>query len=68
MSDIVERHPHRVLTLREWAKLNSIGYRTAHRLIASGKGPRLTQLSDRRVGVREVDNAAWQASRVRDRA
>jgi predicted DNA-binding transcriptional regulator AlpA len=57
----------RVLTLRQWAELNSLGYRTAQRIIASGNGPKIVQLGDRRIGITEAHNREWQASRVRDR-
>jgi hypothetical protein len=30
-----------------------------------GEGPRVLQLSPRRIGIRESDNAAWQAACVR---
>jgi predicted DNA-binding transcriptional regulator AlpA len=54
----------RVLTVRAWAELNALGLRTARRMIADGRGPRIIQLTSRRVGVREVDAAAWQASHL----
>lgn len=64
-----KRLPHRILTLRQWAELNSLGVRTAKRIIAAGDGPKITQLSDRRIGIREDHNREWQDSRVRrDRA
>ena len=59
--------PDRVLTLRQWAELNSLGYRTAQRIIASGNGPKVVQLGDRRIGITEAHNREWLASRVRDR-
>jgi len=43
--------PNRVLTLRQWAELNSLGYRTAQRIIASGNGPKIVQLGDRRTAL-----------------
>jgi predicted DNA-binding transcriptional regulator AlpA len=55
----------RVLTFREWAKLNGISQRTAWRLIASGNGPVITQLSARRIGVTIAADRAWKASRDR---
>ena len=59
--------PDRVLTLRQWAELNSLGYRTAQRIIASGNGPKVVQLGDRRIGITEAHNREWLASRVRER-
>jgi len=56
----------KVLTLREWANLNSLSFQTAKRLFADGKGPTTVQLSARRVGVRVIDNRRWQESRIRD--
>ena len=55
----------KVLTLREWAKLNSISFATAKRIFARGEGPQTVLLSKRRVGIRVVDNARWQESRLR---
>ena len=55
----------RVLTLREWAALNGFSFMTGKRLIARGDGPVTIQLSPRRVGVRVIDNARWQAARLR---
>jgi hypothetical protein len=60
--------PRRILTLREWAALNSLGLTNAKQIIASGEGPKVTQLSKRRIGIREDHAAEWQAARVRDRA
>jgi hypothetical protein len=56
----------RVLGFHEWCKLNDISPRTGRRIIASGKGPKVTQLSARRIGIREDHNAEWQESLVRD--
>jgi len=53
------------MTLRQWADLNSLGYSSARRILASGQGPKITQLSERRIGIRVADNDKWQATRVR---
>ena len=55
----------KVLTLREWAALNTLSFQTAKRMIARGLGPQVIQLSARRVGIRVIDNARWQEQRVR---
>jgi len=55
----------RVLTLREWANLNSLSFGTAKRIFAEGRGPTTVQLSKRRVGVRMIDNRIWQEARLR---
>jgi predicted DNA-binding transcriptional regulator AlpA len=67
----LERHqrelaPSRVLTLAQWAALNSISLTTAKRLFRAGQGPKVVQLSERRIGIREADNVEWQAARVRN--
>jgi predicted DNA-binding transcriptional regulator AlpA len=59
--------PRRILTVREWAQLNSLGLPTARRIIAAGDGPKITQLTVGRIGIREDHAAEWQNSRVRDR-
>lgn len=58
-------HPNQVLTFREWCALNNISERTGRRILASGTGPVITQLSVHRVGITVGNNAAWQASRAR---
>jgi len=55
----------RVMTIPEWAKLNSFSTCTGRRIIAAGKGPKVIELSARRLGVRVADNRAWQATRTR---
>jgi hypothetical protein len=55
----------RVLTFAEWCALNKIGQRTGRRIIRSGAGPVVTQLSARRIGITVANNRAWQASKAR---
>jgi predicted DNA-binding transcriptional regulator AlpA len=59
------QHPDRVLTFAQWCDLNGFSKATGRRLIKAGEGPVVLQLSARRIGIRESDNAAWQAERVR---
>jgi hypothetical protein len=63
------QQPHlldeQVLSFRQWCQLNGIGERTGRRLLATGKGPVVTKLSDHRIGIRVVDNRRWQESRAR---
>jgi predicted site-specific integrase-resolvase len=59
------QRPKRVFKLKEWCELNGFSYHTGHRLLQSGRGPKITQLSDRRIGIREDHNAEWQDARVR---
>jgi len=54
-----------VLTIPQWAALNGLSYWTAKRLLRAGKGPKITQISDRRVGITVGNNRKWQASRER---
>jgi hypothetical protein len=58
-------HPNQVLTFHEWCQLNRISTRTGRRILNSGTGPVVTQLSPHRVGITIANNAAWQASRAR---
>jgi hypothetical protein len=55
----------RVMTKRQCAEINSISVWTLDRLIKAGKGPVITQISDRRIGVTIGNNRKWQASRER---
>jgi predicted DNA-binding transcriptional regulator AlpA len=55
----------KVLTLRECAALNGISMMTLKRRIKAGDGPRILQISPKRIGVRVIDARRWQESRLR---
>ena len=55
----------KVLTFAEWCKLNRIGQRTGRRILTSGCGPVVTQLSERRIGITVGNNRRWQTARAR---
>jgi hypothetical protein len=57
--------PDQVLTFNQWTRLNSISERVARSILRSGKGPRVVQLTPRRIGIRVSDNRAWQDARLR---
>jgi predicted DNA-binding transcriptional regulator AlpA len=52
----------RVLPYKEWYQRVGISKETSDRLKATGKGPRITRLSERRIGVRERDHLEWLKS------
>jgi predicted DNA-binding transcriptional regulator AlpA len=58
-------HADRVLTFAQWCALNGFSKATGRRIINTGEGPPVLQLSPRRIGIKESANAAWQASRAR---
>jgi hypothetical protein len=58
-------HPDQVLTFFEWCRINRISERTGRRILASGDGPTVTDLSAKRIGITIGDNRRWQASRKR---
>lgn len=55
----------RVMTLQTWCEVNGFTIWTGRRLIKAGKGPVITQISDRRIGITVANNRAWQKSRER---
>jgi predicted DNA-binding transcriptional regulator AlpA len=55
----------RVRSLREFAAHVGISFKTLKRLLQAGKGPRLTQLSPNRVGVRDSHGQEWLEERAR---
>jgi predicted DNA-binding transcriptional regulator AlpA len=65
VTEHLTQEDQRVLSLKEWAKLNGFSWMTGKRLIAAGEGPTVLQLSPRRIGIRMIDNARWQATRLR---
>jgi hypothetical protein len=54
-----------VLTFKEWCGLNGVGERTGRRILASGNGPTIIRLTDKRIGVTRRNNRIWQAQRAR---
>jgi hypothetical protein len=60
-----ENDDNRVLSFRQWCILNGISTRTGRRLLASGNGPIVTQLSEKRIGVTVGNNRRWQEARAR---
>jgi hypothetical protein len=60
-----ETDDNRVLSFRQWCILNGISARTGRRILASGAGPVVTQLSARRIGITIRANREWQESRER---
>jgi hypothetical protein len=56
----------KVTPISAWFRRIGLPARSGFRLIQSGKGPVLTELTERRKGVRERDHIAWLESRRRD--
>ena len=55
----------RVMTISQWCEVNGFSLDTGRRLIKAGKGPVITQISDRRIGITVGNNRRWQESRAR---
>jgi hypothetical protein len=53
----------RVLTFAEWCELNRISPATGRRIIATGAGPVVTRLSERRIGITVGANRRWRDAR-----
>jgi hypothetical protein len=53
-----------VMTFREWCELNRISARTGRRILNSGIGPTVTQLSSKRIGFTIGANQKWQRARA----
>jgi hypothetical protein len=58
----------RVTPLGKWFERVGLPGRSGRRLIRNGEGPVITQLSERRPGVRERDHLAWLEARRRSHA
>ena len=55
----------RVMSISQWCEVCNFSVWTGKRLIKAGKGPVITQISDRRIGITVGNNRKWQASRER---
>jgi hypothetical protein len=54
-----------VLTFHEWCRLGRFSARTGRRILNSGSGPVVVQLSAKRIGITVAADKAWKASRKR---
>jgi predicted DNA-binding transcriptional regulator AlpA len=50
---------YKVLNLKQWMALAGVSISTAKRILASGDGPPVLQLSARRIGIRLIDHRKW---------
>jgi hypothetical protein len=58
-------HDWQVLTVPQWCALANFSLRTGRRILASGTGPQVIQLSDKRIGITVAADRAWKAARAR---
>jgi hypothetical protein len=56
---------NQVLTVRQWCGLGNFSLRTGRRILASGTGPVVTQLSAKRIGITFGADRAWKTARAR---
>jgi hypothetical protein len=55
----------RVLSFAEWCTINNLSVWTGRRIVKAGQGPKILQLSRRRIGVTVRANREWQKARER---
>jgi predicted DNA-binding transcriptional regulator AlpA len=58
------QQPDYVRSIRETAEILGIGVPSLRVLIRDGKGPQVTRLSARRIGIRDSHREAWLDSRA----
>ena len=54
-----------VFTFKEWCALNGHSERQGRRILKSGNGPTVTQLTEKRIGISRRNNRKWQTSQAR---
>jgi hypothetical protein len=59
-----QRDLDRVNSFADWCARIGVSPATGRRLLASNAGPRVTRLSERRIGIRERDHVAWLDARA----
>ena len=59
-----ERDLDRVSSFPDWCRRVGVSAATGRRLIATKQSPKITRLSERRIGIRERDHLAWLNSRA----
>jgi hypothetical protein len=60
-----ERDDRRVMSFNAWCQLNGLSRDTGKRIFKSGRGPKVLQLSTRRIGITFAANREWQQARER---
>jgi predicted DNA-binding transcriptional regulator AlpA len=53
----------RVISVKDWSKRIGVSPKTGWRLVWKNKGPKITRLSENRIGIRERDHVAWLDAR-----
>ena len=53
-----------ILSFKEWAALNNLSERQGRRILNEPGGPKVTKLSDKKVGVSRRHNREWQEART----
>ena len=61
----IELSQHRVLKFADWCLLVGISPATGRRILKSGHGPRVVQLSARRIGIPLRAHVEWLATHAR---
>ena len=56
---------YRVMRFKTWCDSKGFSVPTGRRLVRSGKGPRIVQLSERTIGVTVKDDREWTEARIR---
>jgi hypothetical protein len=56
---------YRVMRFKVWCDSKGLSVPTGRRLVRSGKGPRIVQLSARTIGVTVKDDREWTEARIR---
>jgi predicted DNA-binding transcriptional regulator AlpA len=59
-----QRVPYRVLSFAKWCEAAGFSTRTGRRIVERGEGPKITKLSDQRIGVREDHAHEWLEGRI----
>lgn len=63
-NDSAEIDPDRVMSLLTWCDRCGFSEATGRRLIKTGRGPTVTWLSERRMGIREKHHREWLDARA----
>jgi hypothetical protein len=59
--------PNRICSFQVWCELAGVSPATGRRILASGQGQRVIQLSARRIGIRYADHLRWPNVKSGDR-
>jgi hypothetical protein len=64
-AQVLSTDPDAILSFREWCAINGFSVRQGQRILQGPGGPKVTMLTDKKIGISRRANSTWLESRSR---